>query len=494
MAVAIRKTAALALAGGLIFAGAGTAALETNLPHAEAQVQGAGTIDFNKTGSLTVNKYLNNTSAPLQGVEFTVTRLEFDLKKPEDFAKASKMSRDELAKAPAAKGDGAFTKTMTTDSTGKAKFSELPLGVYRVSETNVTGAKDLQGKPVPNVVPGVDFAVFIPTTNEAGTGWEYDVQVSPKNSSTTTTKEVKDADKNVGDEVEYAIKATAPAVPANEKLTSYAIQDAYNSKELDNVTVKSVTVGGTPLVEGTDYNVTRSPATAGEIKDADSLITVDFLDAGLTKLAANQEVVVSLTAKLKDLSDGQVVNSGRSIVRGPNVSKDSTPTTTPWDDVVTYLGKLRLKKLNGANNEVLKGAAFDLYRCTADGKLDGDALEKGVVSGQDGLVSFNKALHVTDYENDADVASVTKRYCAVETTAPQGFQLLRDPIVIDFKRADLTENDGNVAKVARTVDVPNYSRPVLPSTGGMGIIVVALAGLAIIGGGIVMARRNARKA
>ena len=54
-------------------------------------------------------------------------------------------------------------------------------------------------------------------------------------------------------------------------------------------------------------------------------------------------------------------------------------------------------------------------------------------------MKFNKSLHVTDYIDDKEVAEVTKRYCAVETQAPEGYQKLNKPVVIEFKRSDLNE-------------------------------------------------------
>lgn len=40
------------------------------------------------------------------------------------------------------------------------------------------------------------------------------------------------------------------------------------------------------------------------------------------------------------------------------------------------------------------------------------------------------------------------------------------------------------------VDNVKKTTPTLPATGGMGILIVVLAGLAIIGGGVYAARRN----
>lgn len=55
--------------------------------------------------------------------------------------------------------------------------------------------------------------------------------------------------------------------------------------------------------------------------------------------------------------------------------------------------------------------------------------------------------------------------------------------------------DAQVRMVSRTVqNRPSSEVPILPSTGGMGILIVALLGLGIIAGGVYAARRNSAKA
>ncbi|MGV0432698.1 SpaH/EbpB family LPXTG-anchored major pilin [Corynebacterium sp. 20_84] len=489
MANAIKKTAAIALAAGLSFAGSAGFAAQ------DAFAQDPATPVVHEQGSnfsLTVQKregawkqndnYEGGELATPPG-EALAAGFKFKIEQvtpaADDINNASK----------ATPVQGGATKEGETDASGSIKFDNLPEGVYRVTETGVPEGS--------NYVPGPAFLVTVPVTKKDGTGVINDVVVYPKNTETTVEKSVKDADKNSGDTVEYTISANAPVVPEGNVLTSFEVQDAFKKSELTGVKVTKVEVDGVALDASSDYKVVDGEITDGPA-DADTTKTVEFTEAGLQKISKQQgaKVKVYLTATLEQVGDGEVVNNARTIVRGPNSKSTDEPKETPWDEVKTYLGKLRLLKTDGGEQK-LAGATFDLFRCDADGNKQGDAIETGVVSGQDGLVNFNKSLHVTDYEDDAEVAEVTKRYCAVETKAPEGYQKLSKPIVIEFTRADRTENltvgDVTYEKVQKTETVVN-TKPLLPSTGGMGILIVALAGLAIIGGGAYAARRNSQSA
>lgn len=498
MARSIKKATSLALAAGIAF-GAGGLSVLAPIATVEAQAQAQNARpealpDFTRQGTLTIEKKLNNVDTPLQGVDFKISRLDINLEEANGFKEAATITPDQ-AKNRIANDGRSHTQTITTDAQGEAVFNNLPLGVYLVEETNVSNATTATGDAVPNVVKGADFVMTVPTTNENGTGWNYSPRVQPKNSSTVTTKQVTDADKNQDDQIIYEINATAPQVPEGEILTSYEIQDVYNNTELRDVSVQKVSVGGTDYSVNTDYEVSTTQQAVTEPADGNALVSVKFTRAGLQRLSASvdKSVKVELHATINQLGDGEIKNNARSIVRGPRVNADSEPTETPWSEVVTYQGKLRLNKVNGsANNAPLSGAEFDLYRCTAEGELQGDVIQKATSNDQ-GIVDFSKSLHVTDYENNAEVTNTAKRYCAVETKAPNGFQLLSDPVVIEFKRADLTEqlNERNIQK---TVTVENYNRPVLPATGGAGIVALILVGLGVIGGGLYWARRNSKTA
>ena len=178
-----------------------------------------------KKGSLTITKYevatgktgsdyTNGIGDPLQGVEFTIYKvadvkqsIESDGKvqmnyelvetltnagvsidwescksdtKPEG-ALDSKKLFDELKKQIDAKKidistlkPAGITNLQTTGSDGKAKFENLPCGIYMVEETNA---------PEQVVSWSASFLVSIPTMNATNDGWLYNVEVEPKNTT-----------------------------------------------------------------------------------------------------------------------------------------------------------------------------------------------------------------------------------------------------------------------------------------------------------------------
>lgn len=177
------------------------------------------------TGSLTITKYEvatgktsedynNKRGEPLQGVEFTIykvadvkqsidsdgkVQMDYELVKTLADAKVSidwenyksdtkpegaldsKKLFDEFKKQIEAKKidistlkPAGITNPQTTGSDGKAKFENLPCGIYMVEETNA---------PEQVVSWSASFLVSIPTMNATNNGWLYDVKVEPKNTT-----------------------------------------------------------------------------------------------------------------------------------------------------------------------------------------------------------------------------------------------------------------------------------------------------------------------
>lgn len=173
-------------------------ATKTNLP----------TIDTNKTGTLTINKYEGtDKSKPLADVEFTIWKvayIEQDLSpsskvgfkytpvdglglSTEDFtsnetvaktytddiyAKVLKKLNTKIEDGTIGKGTKKITVLDESNHIASAKFENLDLGLYLVQETKA---------PSQIVNKTANFLVSVPMTNEDGTAWNYDVVAEPKN-------------------------------------------------------------------------------------------------------------------------------------------------------------------------------------------------------------------------------------------------------------------------------------------------------------------------
>lgn len=185
-----------------------SAALALSLCAMPAMAEGGtitSTIDTNRTGSLTINKYEGNepnSEKLLDGVTFTAYKVANIVQSTEagttdvkmqpvealtkiksDIQITSETKYDDIKDTvDAALADGADPKltafaTATTGANGtkgQAVFSEMPVGVYLIVET---------GAPSQIVNKTANFLVSIPMANTDGTGWNYNIVANPKNAA-----------------------------------------------------------------------------------------------------------------------------------------------------------------------------------------------------------------------------------------------------------------------------------------------------------------------
>ena len=185
-----------------------SAALALSLCAMPAMAEGGtitSTIDTNRTGSLTINKYEGNEAKEdnlLDGVTFTAYKVANIVQSTEagttdvkmqpvealttidpDIQITSETKYDEIKNTvDAALADGAdpkltafaTAKTGDNGTKGQAVFNEMPVGVYLIVETDA---------PSQIVNKTANFLVSIPMANEDGTGWNYNIVANPKNAA-----------------------------------------------------------------------------------------------------------------------------------------------------------------------------------------------------------------------------------------------------------------------------------------------------------------------
>lgn len=504
----------------------------------------ASLIDANKTGTLSIHKYLSDQATqagtgnvqapipgePLDGIPFQIQRVNVDLTTDDGWAAAAALTPE------TAKGQLVDTPKQATTTGGVATFTDLPLGVYLVTEQTPTAGATTPNLGTDALVPAAPFLVYIPMTNPDDTSkWNYDVHVYPKNSKIGIEKSVRDAGEQVGDKLTWTITADIP-VPTYTRetvttpgggegegegegggeptttttdtvnpLASYVITDPVPS---NRVTVRAEDVKVTAPKVGdliaSDYTVAVDPVT--------NAVTVTFNDSGLKKLAdarhaaaeagqvgdAAPQVIVTIDAEILEVgtTDGVARNQATLTT---NVGNGDISVLS--DEVVTHHRKVTVKKFDKENPETtLAGAEFELYVCNAKqellekvevGKPDASGTRVSTwVTGDNGTVVID-GLHVTNIADNQDIALPDQKdYCLVETKAPEGYELLTQPISFELPAP---EAEGEVKDVV--VDVPNIKSvsPNLPLTGGPGIIALVLAGLALIGGGAWYGLRSSRR-
>ncbi|MCT2287740.1 SpaH/EbpB family LPXTG-anchored major pilin [Corynebacterium sanguinis] len=490
MARSVSKAAVIALSAGIVLAGAGNPAPAFAQPAVEVTTQLVNMIDYSKTGSITVVKSTDQPSnpatgldgsytptSPLAGVTFELYKVQ-DITNASDFIDASKLT---VETAPT----GTLVGTQITPANGRITFGNLPVGLYRVHESDAPAG----------VSRSADYLVFVPMTNpETRTEWNYNPVTYPKNSLTEVVKTVQDAGQNVGDTISYTIQSNLPNLSTGQTINRYEVTDQLDagilSTTADQVTV--VLSAGPALVKGEDYTVSVSDT---------QLVTVTFTSTGAAKLTtakqadSSAKVVTTIDAKVIAVGDGTAENEATVIHNNP--SNSSQVVETPSNEVTTKWAKLRVHK-TGEAGKALAGAEFDVYRCEPGENGGRPSLigEKLTVNGRSHWVTDDEGnlvidgLHVTDVQNGSE--AITNHYCLNETKAPEGYELLTDPILLTLNSSELTQQTGDVAAVSKVLNVQNVTGGVikLPLTGGLGIGVFALLGALIIAGGIAAARRR----
>ena len=208
-----------------------------------------------------------------------------------------------------------------TDSYGKAKAENLPLGLYLVAETKVPEM----------VVSTTDpFLVSVPMTsvngtnaNDGGTRWIYDITLYPKNltgipSLEKTLRESKnDTGKNdayahtgtasAGDTIDYQIISTLPSITSEATyLSCYTFIDTLSAG-------LTYTKGDVTLEIFSDA-ACKNPVTGW--KEADGYFTVSYNDTKDGKTAMTVEMTAKGLAEINKsktvYADAGMVNSGFS--------------------------------------------------------------------------------------------------------------------------------------------------------------------------------------
>ena len=213
------------------------------------------------------------------------------------------------------------TAMALTDSYGKTKAENLPLGLYLVAETKVPEM----------VVSTTDpFLVSVPMTSvngtnatDGGTRWIYDITLYPKNltgipSLEKTLREAKaDTGKtdayahtgtaSAGDTIDYQIISTLPSITSEATyLSCYTFIDTLSAG-------LTYTKGDVTLEIFSDA-VCKNAVTTW--KEADGYFTVSYNDAQNGKTAMTVEMTAKGLAEINNsqavYTDASMVNSGFS--------------------------------------------------------------------------------------------------------------------------------------------------------------------------------------
>lgn len=396
--------------------------------------------------------------------------------------------------------------TLYVDLTGTA-FGEVsantalsaPAGYYLLKDKDAVTGDDAATLFIVQVNGPV-------TVNRKANKPTFEKKVKDVNDSTGDKSDWQDsADYDVNDEVPFQLTATLPTNEADfaayktYKLVFHDQQSAGLTFNKDSVVVK---YGDQTL--GTDSYTLETPATDNDTFDITitDAKTVKDADGSAITVATGGKFTVEYTSTLNENavigSTGNPNEASLEFSNNPNVGGEGETGKTPTDKVIVFTYQLDINKtFNGgtpAENDLPK---FKLYKF--DSTTNDYTIDRGEVT-------------ITKTEGGKYTASFKRvddgKYKLVETKTPAGFNTAADTLFEITADHDVVSDNpqltvlkinataGNTTTGTVTADVVNQKGSNLPSTGGMGTVLLYVAGIAVFvlaGATLVMAlrRRNA---
>ena len=323
------------------------------------------------------------------------------------------------------------------------------------------------------------------------------------------------ADYNIGDDVPFHLIGSVPDMSQYDTYV-YKFSDTLGAG-FDAPTSVKVYLSNDKVLDDSDAEVTSnftitSPLANFFTVSTDNLKAVSGAEAG-------KYIIVDYTAKLNSSAQiglpGNENEAKLTYSNKPDQSGTGTPSTadTPKDKVIVFTYKLDTTKVDSKDDDAkLQGAEFKLknsenkYAVVHEGKVTSwDDEGTTLTSDAQGLFSVTGLDAGTYYLH--------------ETKAPAGYNLPASDFKVEITAAtvngqnwsgtaadaltalqvkvdDGTAIDGDIQKGNVAVNIANTQGSSLPSTGGMGTVMLYVAGVAVFvlaGATLVMAlrRRNA---
>ena len=406
-----------------------------------------------------------------------------------------------------------------TTNNGTVKFSDLSLEkLYLFAETDASAAKKVSdGTAVAVTKVSVPFFVSLPFTDANGNS-VTDIYAYPKNSTGnvnidkeiesvgTTTISGKQANANIGDEITYKVTYSVP-VPENG-LTELKIVDTMDkgltfTNNASNITVKDdkveATSTGKELAYGTEYEVS--------LDETNNKVTINF-DKYLNSLQKNSTEEFTITYKVKLIESavlGQAGNKNKVELKYKNYDETDSKTKTPDKEVKIFTYGIDLTK-QGESRAKLLGVEFKL----TDGNNEINVKQSGNAYYPSKDADASSTV-TTDKDGKIYIRGLKPgTYKLTETKTNNGYVRLKNPVVIVITQTsaetgnatatvggkavtmNADDNGSLTAKVPLTV--VNSKGFNLPATGGRGIALFTIAGIAIVAaaGSLLFMRKRSK--
>ena len=491
-----------------------------NVKFAYIEVGTREQVEVNKDGTRTTEMLYTLEDTAAKELEVTADVTEATGAKYYRMSTLDKAIRDHKKEAiDLVKKTAENHETATMDD-GTVKFTELSLEkLYLFAETDASAAKKLDNTPVAVTKVSVPFFVSLPFTDASGKSVK-NIYAYPKNSTgnekidkiinnvgDTEVNGIK-ANANIGDIITYKVTYSVP-VPENG-LADLQIVDTMSegltfTNDKDNIKVvdDEYQKTSTPkeLAYGKEYDVTQD----GKV------VTINFKKY-LNSLEKNSTEKFTITYKVK-LNDkavlGQDGNKNSVKLQYKNDINDKFKDVPGNDDTKVFTYGIDLLKKGEGKGTVLAGVTFTL----TDESNTAVNVEK-----KESNTFYTPGGHSNEVETDAAGRIYIRglkpgTYKLTETKTNAGYVLLKNPVEIKItpssnaeeaakgvvtayvgtKEVTMTDDNGSAtAKVPLTV--VNSKGFDLPATGGRGIALFTIAGIAIVAaaGSLLFMRKRSK--
>lgn len=306
----------------------------------------------------------------------------------------------------------------------------------------------------------------------------------------------------VGQKLSYTITGSVPDTSGFETYI-YQAKDTMDKGLTFNEDV-TVTIGGTSVtlatVTGTDDLSDDQIRYIAPVTDAGSETGGGFeLRLDLTDKTYGDAIVITYTATVNDAAVN-AISANEAILEYGNDPSDLTESTPQVVKVFSSRIVIDKYKYNANDKEdkstKLSGAKFVLRN--AEGKYYKGTFSTDTPSvltrvewidaAADGKVPTDATVVTTDTTGAASFEGLKNgTYELVETVAPDGYNLLTDPINVTVNASITgTGTSETLVNAEATASVANKSGSFLPSTGGIGTTIFYVIGLALIVAAIVL--------
>lgn len=514
--VAVAATAAMAVAG---FAGASTAMAadptggikvadgDTHTYSVYQIFTGTYGTDGSLGNVVAGRNFKDNNGVGTNGANLTAAEAAETVSKLDDVASNSTKLETIIKFLDMSKGTFGTVSAATS-------LNNVPAGYYLAKDSETVTGDDAATLYIVRVVG--NQVVTITRKADKPT---FQKKVKDKNDTDGTTTEWQDsADYDVNDKVPFQLTAT---LPTNKD--DFAAYKTYKLVFTDNQSVGLtypeasgfIVKYGETVVPASQYTLTLNPTTT----TADSTFTLTINDVKSLEDADGSDIAVTAGGKFtveyeSTLNNKAVIGSNGNpneaklqYSNNPNYTGEgaNSPTgETPKDKVIVFTYQLNVNKTfdqgTPADNDLPKFTLYKKYFKAADNyewRQVGEEIEvtkTGDGAGAKYTASFQRI-------DDGD-------YKLVESHTPAGYNTAADKTftitadhVVSSENPTLTslkidQTDGGTTNGTVQADVVNKKGSNLPSTGGMGTVLLYVAGIAVFvlaGATLVMAlrRRNA---